>query len=569
MAVTLQVVGASAYKLADRTEMKFSSSGTIGRAEGNTYVLPDPERFISSNHAAIEDRSDGFYLVDTSINGTYVNDGDQPIGHGNAHRLADGDRIRIGEFELLVSLQDVISQSSQWPAQTSQSSQWPSQSSQWPLTDSSSTPTPTPGDPLAHESVDPLQLIPGHGVAPTPADPFMQSPLEPSRAPVDQPAQGFGGFTPPRSTPDPFAAPPAAGGEPGDPGRPSSVADPFATPSPLSPSQPVPPAAGLREPAGSSGSVIPEDWDKTTLPGLPPSVPTPAPDPYGAGPAVDPGPAPAQAPWDQAPEVPPQQNPPYSPGPPGQPVAPSSAPPDPFAAGTGNPPPMHQAGIPQPPPDFPSPDRAAPGPTRTPAPPAPGAGIAALLETAGLDQATARALDNPATSQALGVVLRLVIKELMEVLRARAEVKNQFRVHMTQMNPSENNPLKFCVDEIDALQRLLVQQGHGFQGIVEALDEGFGDVKAHQIAMMAGMRAAFDHLLKQFDPDALRRGFDLELRRSKVLQPLNKTKYWDMLGDLYRDISGDSDANFARLFGDEFARAYEAQMDQLRQHRKP
>ncbi len=520
MGVTLQVIGASAHKLAGRTELKFSNSGTIGRAAGNTYVLPDPERFISSKHAAIEDRSDGFYLVDTSINGTYVNDGDQPIGHGNAHRLADGDRIRIGEFELLVLLQEGNSQSSQWPAQTSQSSQWP-------LTDSSPTPTPTPGNPLANESVDPLQVLPGQGATPTPVDPFMGSSPAPPRPPADQPAQGFGSFTPPRSTPDPFAPPPAGDVEGGGFGQPSSVTDPFA--SPLAPSPPVAPATPLGEPGGS---VIPEDWDKTTLPGLPPAAPASAPDPFATDPPADPGPGAAPAPWGQMLEEPPQ------------------------------------AGIPQPQPGFPSPDPATPGPTQTPAPPTPGTGIAALLETAGLDQATARALDNPATSQALGLVLRLVIKELMEVLRARAEVKNQFRVSMTQMNPSENNPLKFCVDEIDALQRLLVQQGHGFQGIVEALDEGFGDVKAHQIAMMAGMRAAFDHLLGRFDPGALRRDFDLELRRSKVFQPLNKTKYWDMLVDMYKDISGDSDANFARLFGDEFASAYEAQMDQLSQHRK-
>jgi type VI secretion system protein ImpI len=81
--------------------------------------------------------------------------------------------------------------------------------------------------------------------------------------------------------------------------------------------------------------------------------------------------------------------------------------------------------------------------------------------------------------------------------------------------------------------------------------------------MMAGMRAAFDQLMSRFDPKALRHEFDQELRRSDLFKPLNKNKYWDMLEDLYADISRDSDANFARLFGDEFARAYEEQMDQL------
>ena len=195
-------------------------------------------------------------------------------------------------------------------------------------------------------------------------------------------------------------------------------------------------------------------------------------------------------------------------------------------------------------------------------------GLAAVFEAAGLDQATARALDNPATGQALGIVLRIMVRELMEVLQARAEVKNQFRVAMTQISATENNPLKFCADDIDALTRLLVQDSRGFMGMVEAVTEGFEDVKAHQIAMMAGMRAAFDQLMSRFDPKSLRQEFDQELRRSDLFKPLNKNKYWDMLEDLYADISRDSDANFARLFGDEFARAYEEQMDQLGGHRR-
>ena len=46
------------------------------------------------------------HVVDTSTNGVYVNDGEQPVGRGNPQRLFTGDRIRIGEYEMSVEITD-------------------------------------------------------------------------------------------------------------------------------------------------------------------------------------------------------------------------------------------------------------------------------------------------------------------------------------------------------------------------------------------------------------------------------------------------------------------------------
>jgi type VI secretion system protein len=592
MGVTLQIVSANTHKLDGLTEKSFTTSGTIGRAAGNTLVLPDPERFISSQHCAIEDRGDGFYLVDTSINGTYVNNGDKPIGHGNAHRLQEGDRIKIGEFDLVAILQEAVSQSSQWP---SQSSQWPSQSSQWPPSSGSAQ---ISGDPLVNESVDPLQLIPGQS---TPqighSDPFSS----PSAAATPEPDFGFGNFTPPKPEIDPSA--PSQGADIlGGPAAQDLSGAGAAQQDPFAPA----PTGGFPEPAAGAGA-IPEDWDKTTMPqSLSPQAPV-SQAPFSEPPFSEPpgqGNQPPQGQFQQSPFPPSAaMHSPSAQSPAAQPQIPQSPGPadqNPLGLEGGTPAPgwdqagrqPHQnlaegagAGAQPPQPAQPAqPAYGAPGPgagdqqrqghqqpaTQPPVDAGAGAGpgIENLLQMAGLDQATARALDTPANHQALGQALRLVVRELMEVLHARAEVKNQFRVPMTQIGATENNPLKFCANDLDALRRLLVQEGHGFQGLVEALDEGFGDVKAHQMAMMAGMRAAFDHLFARFDPESLRRGFDQELRRSPLFQPLNKTKYWDMLSEMYADLSRDSDANFSRLFGDEFARAYEEQMNKLDQIRR-
>jgi type VI secretion system FHA domain protein len=59
---------------------------------------------LSSRHASIDFRSGSYYIVDTSTNGVYVNDSDQPVGRGNPQRLFTGDRIRIGEYEMSVEI---------------------------------------------------------------------------------------------------------------------------------------------------------------------------------------------------------------------------------------------------------------------------------------------------------------------------------------------------------------------------------------------------------------------------------------------------------------------------------
>jgi type VI secretion system FHA domain protein len=43
-------------------------------------------------------------LQDTSSNGTYVNDGERPLGNQNPHTLSSGDVIRIGEYHVQVQI---------------------------------------------------------------------------------------------------------------------------------------------------------------------------------------------------------------------------------------------------------------------------------------------------------------------------------------------------------------------------------------------------------------------------------------------------------------------------------
>lgn len=69
---------------------------TAGRAAGNEIVLADAG--VSRTHAQLERRADGFWVVDHSKHGTFVDD--ERIGE---KRLADGALLRLGSIVLRAS----------------------------------------------------------------------------------------------------------------------------------------------------------------------------------------------------------------------------------------------------------------------------------------------------------------------------------------------------------------------------------------------------------------------------------------------------------------------------------
>ena len=105
MALRLRVVSEHSTRLGQRATKIFGvHGGTIGRSSDNEWILPDPERYLSGKHARVDFRAGTYVLVDTSSNGTYVNGAQVPLGKYHDYMLMDGDYIRLGEYELLVTI---------------------------------------------------------------------------------------------------------------------------------------------------------------------------------------------------------------------------------------------------------------------------------------------------------------------------------------------------------------------------------------------------------------------------------------------------------------------------------
>jgi len=78
--------------------------GGIGRAHDNDWVLADPLRYLSAHHARVQFRDGAYYLLDISTNGVFVNDGTVAIGRRAPYPLRDGDRLRMGDYQLAVGI---------------------------------------------------------------------------------------------------------------------------------------------------------------------------------------------------------------------------------------------------------------------------------------------------------------------------------------------------------------------------------------------------------------------------------------------------------------------------------
>lgn len=447
-------LGPTAYKVFDER------GGSIGRLDNNDWTLPDPDKFVSSRHAVLAFRGGAFYLEDTSTNGTFVNGRDRPASKTEPTRMQDGDRIFIGDYEILVQIIDYGASAPELTAvPASAGAQPPPRAVPQPM-------MPQPTMPL------PQLSMPHAGLA-----------RETGFEAGDSPAVIGSDYSKPRGgTHAAFDAPAVFDVEAPVP-TPAATSGPGALPEPF-----------------SFVSAIPLDWQltgsRTLQPVAPPLLPV--------LPAIGPPPS-AVIPMASALAV--------------SHMATAAA-----TAGTVS-----------------------------------GGGASELLAGLGLEPARV----DPSIYQQLAGIIRVVVQGMLGVLQARAEVKNNFRMSMTSIRPVENNPLKFSLNADDALHNLFVKRNPGYLGPAEAFYEGFQDIAFHQMAMLAGIRAAYDSMLGKFHPGHLEEVYTRKLRRTSMLNLGNRLKFWEMYREQFEDLEKDSEANFQLLFGEEFARAYNEQLQKL------
>lgn len=165
----------------------------------------------------------------------------------------------------------------------------------------------------------------------------------------------------------------------------------------------------------------------------------------------------------------------------------------------------------------------------------------------------------------VGALLREATAGTMDVLMARAMTKKESRIDMTMLMVRANNPLKFFPNADGALAQMLTGAMAGYMTPQDAMAGAFDDLRAHELAVIAGMRAALGAVLHRFDPSQIEARLAVPTVMDKMLSSNRKAKMWDRLVELYGEIAREADDDLQRLFGEKFSAAYEEQVARLRQ----
>ena len=464
MAIKLRVISDQYRELGEhRTRVFGVNGGTIGRAPDNDWILPDPQRLVSGHHCEIEYRTGSYWLKDTSTNGVYVNDKDAPVSTSGPVVLRDGDRLRIGDYEIVVSIDDRIDF---LPA----------------AAEEHSAARHIGADIGAHLDLNSLF-----------------APRDPAESGSISVRNAFG-----LKVPNDFHGSSSGGVLQAD----------------VPPDAPPPPVAGRSTPRARPAAPAPAAFP----------APTPAPLP-----AQLPAPATTTADWALKTRAITRQE-----------LADALA--------------RRQSRLDARQQTLPFHQQASTWEDLRSA-------VQAFCRGAGIDPSSLTPEACAMLPLLAGQLLREAVVGLNDLQLARSAAPPA-AANSDAATASVGNPLRTSSSVEQALQRLFESHGRLYGGPVEALRDVMQDVKDHEVAMNAGMRAGIQAVLAQLAPGNVADQF--EQGRARALAPGQdpRPRYWVHYAEFYRVIAQGTAGGVPHPFAEAFARAYDETRAGLRASRK-
>ena len=189
----------------------------------------------------------------------------------------------------------------------------------------------------------------------------------------------------------------------------------------------------------------------------------------------------------------------------------------------------------------------------------------AFFEGAGVAQRELSSAEAERLMRDCGAVLRAAMEGIMMLLIARAEMRKEFQAEeRTMVAARDNNPLKLMSDPHEAMAYLFdpAERTDGFLDPVRAVGDACEDLRSHEIALMAAMRAAILGAVRRLDPHALERAFEKSAGGFSLGS--RKAKLWELFVAHQEKLSRDAEEDFSKVFGRDFMGAYQAQLRRLK-----
>lgn len=472
MALILTITNRPFTDTNQETSYRCDNNGTIGRSASCDWVLHDPSRYISGKHATISQRDGKFYVMDTSTNGLFINN--SALGKGNSKQLNDGDKLRLGQFEISAVIEGQQAGNKKPELMLEPKQPASSSAGNLGLMDILEQKVDS-GAGAKRES--PQVRIPEEESGLIPKTPSYNSPPKVNTT-SDSSRVLEQHFAPPPIIPDDWDF---LTNDQAD--KPSNQSQP--TGKGTFAQQNIIPDTGLFAPTSNAASLQPKGSDK---------------------------------PINQSRDIP-------------------------VAARTSQ-------------------DQQATSMSDK-------ALLQSLLSGMGIQAQELTSAESKDFANTIGQAIRATVEGMVTILRARTAFKSEFRMEMTTIKSQQNNPLKFSVGTDEVLKHMFFSHAKSYLPPLQSLEEGFQDIQAHQMAMMAGMQAALQDVLKQFDPVSLEQMFDKQDGHKKLLPGSKKSRYWDAYTDHYNKLLQHIQDDFHAHFGKKFTAIYEEQVAKLKSAGKP
>ncbi|WP_058912962.1 type VI secretion system-associated FHA domain protein TagH [Entomohabitans teleogrylli] len=496
--------------------------GTIGRSVDNNLVLPDEERAISRLQAIVHVSGDGECRLTNRGNITHVILNKIPLERGREVELQPDDILEIGDYRIEISPLTGQQPSPATPTPQVPGDVWDSLMSEFPPPAASENTPPDPDDP---------------------GDNPLQRPAVEQRNPAD-PLAHFADGLELRHLSEQSTDPQQLFRDETILARQHILAD--TSPSALLSDETL-------HAAPSDGPQRDREVDPLALFSDHPTATAPDADPLAllmadAAPLANPGDSAAA--------------PPQSPAPPAAPapeIPPAAA--RPQAAPVVTRPAARRLAIdPVVTPTIPATDSEDSGAQRLDGPQ-----LEALLQGLGLHDIQPQPQFDTRRLHQAGRLLSLFSQGTVALLSSRSILKRGVKAEMTMILDEANNPFKLLPSGKTVLMQMFGSAMPGFMPPEQAVRDALIDLQAHQLGMIAGIRAIIAAMLQSINPEQL----EEEARQSGAaprlaLPSTRKAMLWDYFVRRYQQTAGEIEDDFHTLFGEAFLHAYDIEVNQYK-----
>ncbi len=185
--------------------------------------------------------------------------------------------------------------------------------------------------------------------------------------------------------------------------------------------------------------------------------------------------------------------------------------------------------------------------------------VRAFLEGAGMPDKALSAEQSERLLREGGAILRAAMEGLVTLLVARGDMRKDFG-----MQERDDNPLKRMGGAQETMDFLFdpTTRREGSLQPVQAIAAAAEDLRVHELALMAGMRAAILGAVNSFDGQVLEKALDKSAGGFSFGG--RKARLWDLFVAHQQKLSQDAQQDFNKLFGRDFMAAYEAELRRLK-----